>query len=228
MKKSRKDLVVLSQDEIERLQKEYNEELDGDPKYSLQVDPENKYEMSELQKKFIKYYVDFKSVPTVADICGIDMDTAKTLFSAYSTQQEIRRINLALYQRQFQAKMADLDSLGGYLTCLLTDSVPLGDRLDIGDKLKVVQLIIDLNKLKSQSYQDPSTIMSKNVEVQIKNLSIQTIQQLLTSSNQTDPKSIDAINNESLSMEEKAYLETLPTDQLLELIEQTNKEKEKV
>ena len=219
---SSESLIEVSR-QATALQKEYISDLDTNPKYSLEVDPENKYHMSEQQKEFIKHYVNFKSVATAAEICGIDMDIAKAYFVSFQSQAEIRRINLALYQRQFANKLLTLDEIGGYLTSLITDeNVPLADQLKTIDKLKVISMLIDLNKTKIESLSNPTTIMAQDLDIEIKNLSIQTIQQLLKA--EKKPKVIETGKfAEVLSPEENAYLSTLSTKELLNLIDETNK-----
>lgn len=218
--------LELVQTQTNALQKQYISELETNPKYSLSVDPENKYEMPDIQKKFIKFYVDYKNVNTAADLAEIDGDTAKRFFIAYGTQNEIRRINLALYHRQFATRLLDLDEIGGYLTCLLTgENVPVGDQLKTGEKLKVVELLIKLNELKQNSLLDPTIVMAKDIDVQIKNLSIATIKQLINQDvNMKERNNVVAeFSEHDLTPEETAYLSTLPTKDLLQLIDDTNK-----
>lgn len=223
------ELATITQN-TSALQAAHTQELETNPKYSLDVDPENKYGMSDMQKEFIRHYVNFKNVNTAAELTGIDQDVAKQYFIAWPTQQEIRRINLALYQRQFSSRLVTLDEIGGYLTSMLTgEFVPMGDQLSARDKLKVVQMLIDLNKFKAGAIQDPTVIMARDINVQLKNLSVTTIRQLIEAKSSMSEKNdvievFDNTSNSSLSPEEQAYLSTLPTEQLLDLIEQTNKE----
>lgn len=224
-KKKNKSSLILSENEMKNLQNNYIEEVETNPEYSLSVDPTNKYNMSDEQKKFIEYYIQFKSVPTAAELTGIEMDVAKQYFISWNSQQEIRRINRALYYRQFNNKLLSLDQIGGYLTSLLTDeNVPIGDQLKSKDKLKIVEMIIKLIELKKESFENPNTIMEKDLDVQIKNLSVNTIKTLLT---QNENDKIELKNklyeNEDLTIEEKSYLETLPTETLLQIIEESNK-----
>lgn len=224
-KKKKESSLILSEKEMNDLQKNYSMEIETKPEYSLAVDPENKYNMGEGQKKFIEYYIQFKNVVTAAELTGVDMDIAKQYFVAWNTQQEIRRINRALYYRQFNNKLLTLDEIGGYLTSLLTDeNVPIADQLKSKDKLEVAKMLIDLINLKKNSFEDPNIIMTKNLDVQIKNLSINTIQSLL---NQNEKDKVELKNriyeNEDLTIEEKSYLETLPTEELLQLIEESEK-----
>lgn len=216
---------VVPIDQVNEVQEKYLQEVETDPKYSLEVDPENKYNMSEFEKAFVKHYVEFKNVNTAAELSNIDMNLAKQYFISYPVQNEIRRINKALYQKQFANKLLTIDDIGGYLTSLLTDeNVPIADRLKTKDKLKVVELMLQLNQLKSQSFEDPSVLMNKNFEIEIKNLSIKTITQLLNNADdQREKPNIDEAFNQ-LTPEEKAYLETLPPEDLLKLIEETNNE----
>lgn len=217
--------LALVQAESQALQEAYVSELDTNPKYSLTVDPEGKYGMSEAQKTFIGHYVNFKNVNTAAELTGIDQDTAKQYFVAYSSQQEIRRINLALYHRQFASRLISLDEIGGYLTSLLTgDNVPIADQpKNIGERLAIVRMLIDLNKMKMGSIQNPSLIMANDIDIQIKNLSLATVRQLLVQSE--NPQHITEVYpSEGLTMEESAYLSTLPAKDLLDLIETANNE----
>lgn len=222
----KKKVEMIPLDKVEETQNNYLQTIDTDPKYSLEVDPENKYNLGDLEKAFVRHYVNFKNVNTAAELTGIDMDTAKQFFISYPIQNEIRRINRALYHKQFANKLLTIDEIGGYLTSMLTDdSVPIADRLKSKDKLKVIELMIHLNQLKAQSLEDPSTIANKNIEIEIKNLSIKTISQLLDNidDQREDTHVVDDLFN-NLTPEEKAYLETLPYEELLKLIEETNNE----
>lgn len=226
MSKSKKKLtekaLAISDTQLTELQQEHLTAIETDPQYSLQVDPENKYSMPSSQKEFIRHYVQFKSIGTAAELAEIDNDTAKQYFVAWPTQQEIRRINRALYQRQFASKLVSLDEIGGYLTSLLTDeNVPIGDQLKAQEKLKVASMLIELHKSKREAIIDPASIMSTDLDIQIKSLSVTTIQQLLA---QTKTKPVSVIEDDDvLTMEEKAYLNTLPTQELLEIIDESNK-----
>ena len=225
-KKIDKEIKIDSK-ELQTMQENYVMEVETNPEFSLDVDPLGKYNLSQAQKDFIKYYIQFKSVATAAELCGIDIDTAKTYFLNYITQQEIRRINRALYHRQFEHKMLDLDDIGGYLSSLITDeNVPIGDQLKTKDKLQVANMLIDLIKLKKESFEDPAKLKNIDVASQLKNLSLITIQQLLVQSNKQEKKESIILDN-NLSAEEKEYLNSLPTESLLELLNDENEKKEK-
>lgn len=213
----------LIKTETRDLEEKYSQELETNPKYSLEVDPENKYGMTSQQKEFIKQYVEFRNLFTAATLAEIDEETARSYFVSYASQQEIRRINRALYHRQFRNQLLSLDEIGGYLTSLLTDDfVTSSNQLKPSEKLKVAQMLIDLNQLKMNSLQNPSLIMGKDLDIQIKDLSIKTISQLISQEEKKkDP--IEASFEETLTPEESAYLKTLPTEELLELLEKTNK-----
>lgn len=224
-------LVVQNTANLTDIQKQHLQELETNPKYSLEPDPTGHYQMSDLEKNFIKQYINFRNVKTAADICHIDQDTANDLFVRYSVQNEIRRINAALYQRRFASKVLSLDELAGYLTTMITDEfVPMAEQLSPKDKLAVIDTLLRVNEIKQRSLEDPANIMSANVDAisaQIKTLSVTTIKQLI------EQKPIDASENavivdkldekNTLTPEEKSYLETLPTNELLKLVDETNK-----
>lgn len=215
------------QTQSQSLEAAYIDNLETDPKYSLDVDPDGELGMSEEQKKFVAYYVQFKSLTYVASMMGIDTETAKQYYISFNSQQEIRRINMALYHRQFANRLINLDEIGGYLTSLLTgDNVPLADQPhSVSERLAIVKMLIDLNKLQIEGIQNPSLLMQNNVEVQIKNLSLNTIKSLLSEANKSKkvPIEVSNISDSELTPEESAYLSTLPTQELLNLIDETNK-----
>lgn len=227
-KKKQTSELTISNKDAAILQKEYISELDTNPEYSLEPDPTGQLNMSDIQKNFIRYYVEFKNVNSAAELSFIDSDTAKAFFVDYNTQQEIRRINRALYHRQFASKLVTLDDIGGYLSSLLTgDNVPLADQLKTNEKLRVVELLLRVNELKSTSLQDPSQLAYSELDAQLKKLSVKTIQQLLVQQNNTvviqqKNEAINKLDDGSLSLEEKAYLSSLPTSELLKLIDETN------
>lgn len=208
-----------------QVQEEYFMTLTTDPKYSLLPDPEGKLGLPEVVKTFIEHYVQFKNVATAADLAGISMDEAKQYFVSYNVQQEIRRINRALYHRQFYNKLLTIDELGGYLSSLLTDeNVPVADQLRTVDKLRVVDMLIKLNEVKGAAIEDPSTIMYKDLEFEVKDLSVETIAALLASGETISQKNeiLAKLNASNLTPEEKEYLRSLPIKDLLQLIEDIN------
>lgn len=227
-KKKEVALPVATQaalEEAKQLQIAHLEELETNPKYSLSVDPEGLYEMTLEQKDFIRYYIDLKNVNAAADLAGIDLDTARMYFKAWSTQQEVRRINMAMYQRQFNNKVLSVDNLAGYLSSLIVDdNVPLHAQLKPMEKVSVAKMLLDLHALKSGAFENPTMIMAKQLDIQIKNLSVTSIRQLLTlQNNPNQAKVIELLSNDALTAEEQAYLSTLPTEELLQLLDNTNK-----
>lgn len=207
------------------LQEEYARDLTNDPKYSLLVDPENKLGMTDAQKAFTAHYVQFKNVATAADLAGISMDEAKQCFISYNVQQEIRRINRALYHRQFLNKLITIDELGGYLTSLLTDeNVPVADQLRTTDKLRVVDMLIKLNEIKGAGIDDPATLANKDFDYDVRELSVEAIQSLLSANDTLKQKNeiLAKLNRSDLTTEEKEYLKTLPLKDLMQLIEDLN------
>ena len=218
----KKNKAMLPIEDVNLLEEQYIDEIENNPIYSLKVDPKGKYRFTELQEKFILNFVQYKSVATAAEETGISMEEARECFQRFETQQEIRRLNSALYHRQFSTKLLNLDAIGGYLSSLLMDvNVPYADRLKTRDKLEVVNMLIKVNELKAESIINPTIIMSKDISNEIKELSIETIQSLLNESNNDEKiKLISNISeNGGLTIEESSYLETLSTHELLQILE---------
>lgn len=220
--KERVDVAKVAQ-----VQAEYANDIETDPELSLNVDPTGKYNMPDEQKRFIEHYVNFKSIPTAAQLAGIQPDIAQQYFVSYDTQREIRRINRALCHRQFMSKILTIDQIGGWLTSLLTDeNIPLANQLRTTDKLRVADMLIHLNEMKADAFANPGKLMMSDIEVEVRSLSVDTIAQLLAQTDKTKEKNI-AISqldpDSRLTLEERAYLSTLPLKELLELVDDTTK-----
>lgn len=221
----------LMTEEFKQKQIEYLDTIKNNPQYSLIVDPENKYNLTLQQKEFIGLYCEFKNIQLAAMMSNLELEEAMTLYSSYPCQQEIRRINLAMYQTQFANKLISLNELGGYLTSLLCDAVPSGDKLSPSDKLKVAQLILDLNKTLKETPNKVKDIIDIPIDTQIKDLSIKSIKALLEANKNKDKikeekeKIIESFENfDNFSQEEISFLNTLSTKELLDLLDSMEKE----
>lgn len=221
----------LMTEEFKQKQIEYLDTIKNNPQYSLIVDPENKYNLTLQQKEFIGLYCEFKNIQLAAMMSNLELEEAMTLYSSYPCQQEIRRINLAMYQTQFANKLISLNELGGYLTSLLCDAVPSGDKLSPSDKLKVAQLILDLNKTLKETPSEVKDIIDIPIDTQIKDLSIKSIKALLEANKNKEKikeekeKIIESFENfDNFSQEEISFLNTLSTKELLDLLDSMEKE----
>lgn len=221
---------VVVEAELVMMDKDFRQELETNPKYSLEVDPANKYGMSEQQRLFIKYYTEYINIPLAASLAGIDNETATNIFTMPSTENEIRRINQARYLRRFNHKLLSIEQIGGWLSSLITDeNVAMGDRLKTKDKLSVASMLISLNDLRRNAYDNPDIIMTQNIEEQLKTISVDTIKQLIVTTNINNDvdklKVLEQLKEKrSLSPEEVAYLKTLSIDELLKLLDIQAKE----
>lgn len=239
--KKSENLIQCNTSNLNVIEKENNEitknlqdELNTNPEFSLNVDPTNKYSMTDEQKKFIKNFCEFKSIPMAAELSGISLDEAKSYYVAYSSQQEIRRINRAMYQRQFSSKLLTIDEISRWLSALIVDdNVPIANRVKTMDKVRIAQMLIDLQLYKNEGINNPSTLMNADIETEIKELSVKSIKTLLK---QKDIKDKDDSKNQiveevkskqELSPEEEVFLKTLPTKDILQLLDNSNKKENK-
>lgn len=230
-KEKKPDLKVVEKQNTQ-FTNELVKELDENPEFSLEVDPTNKYSMSEEQKRFVKNYCEFKSIPMSAELTGISLDTAKSYFVAYSSQQEIRRINRAMYQRQFSNKLLTIDEISNWLSSLITDeNVPIADRVKTMDKVKIAQILIDLQLYKNDAINNPSSLLDTDIETEIKELSVKSIKTLLKQKNTKEDKRVEVIDaiqsKQALSPEEEIFLKTLPTKDILTLLNSSDKKEDK-
>lgn len=230
VKKSKlKKPETMTFDEIRQVEEEFAQELETNPRFSLEVDPLRQYDLTNVDVEFIKFMVEFKNIRYVSNILmHIEEEEAIAIYKKYEVQEEIKRISLAMYARRFKSKMADLDALGGYLTTALTDeNVPIADRLSGKDKLTAVRLLMELNALKMESWEHPEVVDVVAVENEIKKLNVKDIEKLIENSDQDDQvlekknELISKIDKDGLlSPEEVTYLRTQSVDELKKLLKE--------
>lgn len=222
---AKKQEALQMMQEVNEVSTQYIAKLDEDPEYSLEVDPKNLYNMPANQKTFIKQYCNLKNVGLAAAVSQLTPEEAQAYYMSYESQEEIRRINKAMYHRQFKTKLLSIDEIGGWLSSVLTDQVPDADKVGTMDKVRIAAMLIDLNKLKAEMLVNPNQAIKSNIEIELKSLSISTIQTLLKTSKKEMEKPLDVIDidDNTLTPEEKAYIKSLPTKDILALIDETKK-----
>lgn len=213
---------IMSTYETAKIMSEYNKILETDPAYSLEVDPKNKKKMTEEEKDFVRFYLEYRNIPLVAMTLGIEKEKAFEIFKSYNVQQEVKRINRSLTMRQFQTKMLSIPELMAYLSSYITDeNVPESKQLSSVDKVDLAKYLIGLNVQMSQAIADPTKVMTNTLEVKVKEMSVETIKQMLATSDNIDKKKeiINQLNaDDTLTLEDMSFLETLSVDELLNLL----------
>ena len=230
-KKKKSQWQVINSEEFKEKQKEYLETLKTNPQYSLLVDPENKYNLSDDEKNFIGIYCEFKSLELATLMSNLQ--NPLNFFSSYPCQQEIRRINVAMYHAQFANKLLSIEEIGGYLSSLLTDNVPAGDRIGTVDKLKVAEKLIEINCLLHDGINNPKNIIDANVQEELKELSVDSIKLLLAQSKKSSDDEKDKLirefkNFEIFTDEELSYLKSLSVSEILSLLNEIEVKKKEV
>lgn len=230
VKKQSKFTSNVPHDEIIPLETNYINEVYTSKKYSLEVDPFNEYNMTENQKTFIRNFVEYNNIPNAAKLSGINEEEALNYYKLMSTQNEIKRIRLARYHRNFAGKMVSLDEIGSYLTAVLIDEVPASERIVGQNKLKVVELLIKVNELKTKVINDPTVIDTIDVEEQIKNLSLSSIENLIKNASKSNTNNnssiekdeiisqIQELNDERLTTDEISDLKAMSMESLVEIL----------
>jgi len=228
VKKKKTNPSMLTTEEFQRKKEQYLKYLKDSPQYSVLVDPEEKYNFTDDEKTFIAIYCEFKNIELAALLSKINMEKALALFGSYGAQQEIRRINNAMYQQQFSKKMLTLEEIGGYLTSLITDDVPTGDRVNSKDKIQISNILLKIHEMLNNSINDPKKIMEVDIEEELSNLSLDSLKLLLDSSNNGDVKKnkeeiIEGFKKyNNLTDEDISYLKSLSLGELLALLNELN------
>ena len=221
-KKEQMPAHIMSTYETAKVMSEYNKLLESDPIYSLEVDPKNKKKMTDKEKDFVRFYLEYRNIPLVAMTLGMEKEEAFEIFKSYNVQQEVKRINRSLTMRQFQTKMLSIPELMAYLSSYITDeNVPEAKQLSSADKVDLAKYLIGLNVQMSQAMSDPSKVMTNTLETKVKDMSVETIKQMLSASDNIDKKKeiIRQLNvDDTLTLEDMSFLETLSIDELLNLL----------
>lgn len=79
--------------------------------------------------------------------------------------------------------------------------------------------------LKINSMQNPAIIMNNDINLQLKDLSVDAIRELLKQSEKRKEPNTYSTVCEELTPEEEAYLSTLPTEDLLQILDDSKKKK---
>lgn len=229
MAKKNETTTYIPVEKMAEVQKAYGERLNNDPKYSLDVDPLNEYHFSERERKFIRLYVQFKNIDYAASLSGFDEEEINSFFIEPSVQQEVRRLNTAIYHRQFQTKLLNIDEIGGYLTNVITDNCLPNDRVEGKDKLKAAQLLMQINKDKQALFSEPTYIDTVPLDEQLKDLSLSSIKTLIDNSyGPNDKKDKEDLISQllklhpELSAEDITGLKSLSIKELQDLINGEN------
>ena len=158
----------------------YLEDLSNDKRYSLSVDPENKYNLTEEHKKFIELYAQYNDLSYVCNMLDIELYNAKDYLLRYSTQYELRRLNLARYHRQIATRIISYQDLGSYLSSwLIGDNIPEKDQLKRSEKLDLVKIMMQWHKGMQDFYNEPSNIIEATAEEELEQLKVADIRELI-------------------------------------------------
>lgn len=228
MEKKKESTIYVPANEVEDVKNQYLQKLDDDPQYSLQVDPLGVYGMNDEEKMFINLYLTFENVIMVCQMLDIPEEAGKKYYLRTDIQAEIERLKIARYHHQFSSKILDIDEMGSYLTSLIMDQyVSKNDRLNPKNKLKAVELLMHITKMKYDIFNNSSPrelIDMVEVKEQVKEMSPKKIKELITKSQESKldiekEVYIDKLKTYGeLSKEDIEYLYSLSIDELKKLV----------
>ena len=214
----------IGYEDVTELEEGFQQLILTDPKYSLLVDPENKYGFTEQEKDFIQQMVQYRNVQFVSTVLmKMSLEEGVDMYKSWKVQQEIKRINMAMYARRFATKMADLDEIGGFLTSGLRDeNIPISERWDPKDKLTASKLLVNINILKRKALARPQEVEVIEVQKDLDKLSPNELKQLIEFNDEENvekEKLIDIINEDNLlTMEEIKNLRMMTIEELQDLV----------
>lgn len=198
--------------------------------YVLDRDDEG-YIFSDLEKKFIANWIEFKNLVVVSSMLGISQKDSAQLLSDGHIRKEIDRISQARVKFRFARRIMTLDECESYLTTSITDEgVGLADQLNSKDKLNAMKLLLEVKQMKSDTLVNPTIIDNMPVQEQLDQLSTDTIKAMLETMN-TKKEDIESnvvvrqnvINQlKGISDSEKNDINSMPPEDLAKLLD-TNK-----
>ena len=231
--KKKESTIFVPASEVENVKNQYLQKVGDDPQYSLEVDPTGIYGMNDEEKMFINLYLTFENVIMVCQLLDIPEETGKKYYIRSDIQAEIDRLKIARYHHQFSSKILDIDEMGSYLTSLIMDQyVSKNDKLNPKNKLKAVELLMHLTKMKYEIFNNSPRELIDMVEVkeQVKEMSPKKIKELITKSQESKldiekEVYIDKLRTYGeLSKEDIEYLYSLPIDELKNLVKKGESE----
>lgn len=190
------------------------------------------YAFSELEKRFITQWIDFKNLVVVSATLGISQKDSSLILTNSHVRKEIDRLSLARMKFRFARRILTLDDCESYLTTAITDEgVALSDQLNSKEKLNAMRLLLDIKQMKADSLSNPTIIDNTPIEQQLEELSIETIKQLLDTKLE---KKEDIANNIAVrqqiiqkipqaSESEKKDINSMSPNELLKIIDNIEK-----
>lgn len=205
--------------------------VETDIEYSLDIDPQNLYGFTDIERKTLQVYIDTKSIIATSTLVGTTTHNVIALIQSYKGQQEIRRINKALCQRRFAHKILSIDEIAAWLSSGITDdNITSNEKFTSQQKLTAAKMLLDLQTLKSSIADNPDEILYSDIEQDVKHMSLKSIKNMIHNQSMKDQlaekeKLINKINVDGLfTQEEIAYMRTLTITELNELLNSVNKE----
>ena len=186
------------------------------------------HSFTDIEKKFITQWVEFKNLVIVSSMMGISQKEASVFLTDMHIRREIDRISQARMKFRFARRILTLDECESYLTTTITDEgVPMVDQLSSKDKLSAMKLLLEVKDMKAQGFANPTVIDNVPVEQQLECLSVETIKQLintkldkkedLTDSIELRQELVSKIPN--ISQKEKDDIMSMSPDEILKLLD---------
>lgn len=163
------------------LQKEYDKELSTNVVYSLEIDPEDTYKFSDIEKGFIRYMVETNDIHKVSKILKITDLQAQNIYFKYGIKDEITRIKSAIRHKQTSRKMLTLSELGGYSSSLIMDECPEYERIDQKEKTKLMNILLKIHEMQSKIIDNPDVVdvVPESTVTDVKNCSAEELRAML-------------------------------------------------
>lgn len=193
---------------------------------------ESGHVFSDLEKKFISNWVEFKNLVVVSSMIGVSQKESSIMLGDCHIRSEIDRITRARVKFRFARRMMTLDECESYLTTAITDEgVALADQLNSRDKLSAMKLLLDVKEMKAQGIANPTVIDNMPEEQTLEKLSVDTIKALRSTllSKKEDIADNISMRQElvslipNLSEEDKNDLMTASPDELMKVLDGIDK-----
>lgn len=193
---------------------------------------EDGHVFGDLEKRFIANWIEFKNLVVVSSMLGITQKEAAQLLGDGHIRKEIDRISQARVKFRFARRIMTLDECEAYLTTSITDEgVALADQLNSKDKLSAVKLLLEVKQMKADSLVNPTVIDNTPVELQLEQLSEETIKAMIETATKKKEDVASNINVRQtiknqlpdISEAEKKDIDSMPPEELLKLLDTINK-----
>lgn len=180
--------------------------------------------MTKQQQKLLISYINYNDIKTSAKAAKMSYDEAEAFLQKETVIKFISDTYRRLYYNQLHSKAMSLTDIASYLSALITDDVPAKNELTNNEKLKAIQLLVDVLQIQENIPDNATAISETSFEAELQEMSVSDIKKLISKCDTVshDEKEViiaQILQSRDATYYERAYLQTLSISELQHIAE---------